>query len=45
MVVAGEEISEELAAYLSEKRKQGVELHRKNGLCKGELLINVVVDL
>ena len=45
VVVAGEEISEELAAYLSEKRKQGVELHRKNGMCKGELLINVVVDL
>ena len=43
VVIAGEEITEELVEYLTEKRKHGVELHRKSGVCKGELLIHVAV--
>lgn len=42
VVVAGEEITEATVAYLTEKRKQGVELHRKSGTCKGEIFINIV---
>ena len=42
VVVAGEKITEAVVAYLTGKQKQGVELHRKSGTCKGELLVNVV---
>lgn len=41
VVVAGEEITEDVIAYLTEKRRQGVELHRMNGSCKEELMITV----
>lgn len=44
VVVAGEEITEATVAYLTEKRKQGVELHRKSGTCKGEIFINIVTS-
>ena len=43
IVVAGEEITENIVKYVLEKREQGVELHRKSGVCKDELWINVVV--
>lgn len=42
VVVAGEVVSEETAAYLLEKQKQGVELHRRSETCKGEPLIRVI---
>lgn len=42
VVIAGDEITEAMAAYLYEKQRQGVELHRKSGTCEGELLVNVV---
>ncbi len=44
VVVAGEVITEELVEYLTEKQKMGVELHRKSGVCKDELLIRVVME-
>jgi len=44
VVVAGEEITDETVAYLLEKQRQGVELHRKNGSCKGKLKICVVAE-
>ena len=44
VVVAGEEITEETVAYLSEKQKHGVELHRKSGTCKDELVIYVIKE-
>lgn len=43
VVVAGEEMTKELAEYLAEKKKQGVELHRKSGTCKGEVFLRVAV--
>ncbi len=43
VVVAGEEITEETKEYLLEKQRQGVELHRKSGSCKGELSLEVVI--
>ncbi len=43
VVVAGEKITEEVKCYLSEKQKQGVELHRMKGSCKETLSVNVVV--
>lgn len=42
VVVAGEEISEELAEYLLEKQRRGVDLHRRSGTCKGEFRIRVI---
>ncbi len=44
VVVAGEEITGETVVYLFEKQRQGVELHRKNGSCKGELRFCVVAE-
>ena len=36
------ETQEELAEYLSEKQRRGVDLHRRSGTCKGELRIRVI---
>lgn len=44
VVVAGEEITENTVGYVLEKKEQGVELHRKNGTCKGELSVRVVAE-
>lgn len=44
VVVAGEAVTEELVEFLTEKQTMGVELHRKSGVCKGELLLRVVKE-
>ncbi len=43
VVVAGEEITEEIKEYLLEKQKQGVGLHRNGGSCSGKLSLSVVI--
>lgn len=43
VVAAGEEITEETVAYLTEKQAHGVELHRNSGTCKEKLSVKVVV--
>ncbi len=42
VVAAGEEITCGTVEYLLEKQRQGVELHRKSGVCKEKLFICVV---
>lgn len=42
VVVAGEAVTEETVAYLTEKQTQGVELHRNSGTCKEKLLLKVL---
>ncbi len=41
VVVAGEEITEGMVSYLNEKRAQGVELHRRSGVCTEKIYITV----
>lgn len=44
VVVAGEEVTEPMVTWLTEKQNRGVELHKRSGSCKGRLCLRVVAE-